>query len=110
MARLTHCPHCGEALFDERLTEQGWPRIGSEWELDAEGGPVTKLTVLEVEPGNRLGREIRGTITYRTQKNGTEYAPDASTGYATDYETFNKTWNYKGRKDLSKMKEEIGSG
>jgi hypothetical protein len=105
---LTHCPHCGKALFDERLDEQGYPRLDTVWEMDDGRGPAAKLTVQFIEPGNRLGREIRGTIMYRTKKEGTEYNEEGAAPYATDYKTFYSTWNYQGEKDMSQIVGELG--
>lgn len=93
---ITHCPHCGKELWDQRLDEKGYPRLDTEWEMTAEGGPATKLTVRFVEPGNRLGREIRGNLEYRTANKGQDYPTEpekvATNAYATDLETFHKTW------------------
>lgn len=110
---LTHCPHCGKKLLDERLDAKGYPIQDSEWELEAPGGPATKLRVTDVEPGNRLGREIRGVLAYRTKEKGTVYADDAVATYSTDLETFHKTWAYTGNKDNDAalaMQLKVGDG
>lgn len=95
MARpdLTHCPHCGKKLWDERLDERGFPLLDSVWEHPKDNfGPGVRLIVREVEPGNRFDRHIRGRIEYKTKKSGTEYDVEGAQMYSTSIDIFHKIW------------------
>jgi hypothetical protein len=90
---LTHCPHCHRQLWDERLEENGCPKLDSVWEQPAnEDGPGFRLRVTEVDPQNRYGRDVRGYICYKTKASGTEYDVLGEQFYSTSLDVFHKVW------------------
>jgi hypothetical protein len=103
---LTHCPHCKRQLWDERLDEEGWPRIDTIWELPTDDlGPGRRLRITEVEVHNRFGRDIRGYVCFKTKDGGKEYDVDNEEFYTTSMENFAKIWLYDPnvKRDFSKL-------
>lgn len=67
-----------------------WPEASTRW-VDKRDDSRT-LWVEEVEPGDRLGREIRGTL----HGYGSTYEHDGR-AYATDIRTFHAIWTPLGQ-------------
>lgn len=101
---MTICPHCGRPMQDDRLDNDGFPKVGQRWHLPAiagkgdhqSGGPEQTLLIEEINKTDLRGREIRGLVVLPKNKKEEEL-DDHSYPYSTNLETFNKVWILHGR-------------
>lgn len=70
-----------------------YPEVGTRW-VDNQDDSRT-LTVEVVEPGDRLGREIRGLLNAATRVAAAD-SRAIDLPYATDIRTFNGVWRRLG--------------